>query len=176
LTVGSIAALAVLIVGLMSGAKAVSAWRSNWGAVRQTQAELSVYRWPEWPMQDALRRSGKINLAAAILQYQSALTANPANATARRRLGQIELARGEYEQAQRDLQAAFASAPGQRATRQLLGEAYAVAGEIERAATLWRTIDASEGQLQARQWWYSEYLKDYDRAAHMTQAMAALNP
>jgi hypothetical protein len=152
-----------------------AAWQANWGAVSQTQAELSVYRWPEWPIQDALRRSDKINLAPAITRYQSALALNPANATAHRRLGQIELALGEYELAQDNLQAAYDAAPNQRATRQLLGESYAIAGEAERAAILWRTIDTGQGQLQTRVWWYAEYLQDQERAARMSRAVASLN-
>jgi tetratricopeptide (TPR) repeat protein len=134
-----------------------AAFQANLGTLIQTRAELAVYRWPGWPIQDALRRSPEIKLDSALAHYQAALALDPTNVIANRRLGQIELSRGQYESAQRHLEAAYAAAPGQRATRQLLGECYAMAGEVERAAALWRTVDVSQGQLMARQWWH-EYL------------------
>ncbi|MCL4294772.1 MAG: O-antigen ligase family protein [Anaerolineae bacterium] len=145
----------VLALALLLLPTSRAAFRANLGAVAQTRAELSLYHWPEWPIQDAVRRSPQVNLAPAIAYYQSALALDPANVTANRRLGQIELSLGEYHSARQHLESAYAAAPGQRATRQLLGEAYALAGEIERAAALWQTLDVSEGQLTLRQRWYA---------------------
>ena len=59
----------------------------------------------------------------------AALALDPASVTANRRLGQIELSRGQYDLAHGHLDAAFRAAPGQQATRQLLGESLAVAGD-----------------------------------------------
>jgi tetratricopeptide (TPR) repeat protein len=146
-----------------------AALQANLGALAQTRAELAVYDWPEWPIQDALRRSSGIDLAPALAHYQTALARNPANATANRRLGQIELSLGQYEAARKHLEAAYAVAPDQRATRQLLGESYAVGGEVERAAALWRTVDTRQGQLQLRQWWY-EHIGESQRAAWVAEA------
>ncbi len=148
-----------------------AAFQANLGAVAQTRAELSVYRWPEWPIQDAVRRSPDVNLAPAIAHYQAALVLAPANAAANRRLGQIELSLGQYQAARRHLEAAYAAAPGQRAVRQLLGESYAVEGEIERAAALWRTVDVSQGQLELRQWWYN-HVGEPQRADWVAEAAA----
>ena len=151
----SAAAILALAVVCLFNLRAV--FQANLGTLIQTRAELAVYRWPDWPIQDALRRSPEIKLDSALAHYQAALALDPTNVIANRRLGQIELSRGQYESAQRHLEAAYAAAPGQRATRQLLGECYAMAGEVERAAALWRTVDVSQGQLMARQWWH-EYL------------------
>jgi tetratricopeptide (TPR) repeat protein len=148
-----------------------AAFQANLGAVAQTRAELSVYRWPEWPIQDAVRRSPDVSLAPAIAHYQAALALAPANAAANRRLGQIELSLGQYQAARRHLEAAYAAAPGQRAVRQLLGESYAIEGEIERAVALWRTVDVSQGQLALRQWWY-DHVGEPQRGAWMAEAAA----
>lgn len=145
-----------------------AALQSNLGALAQTRAELAVYRWPDWPAQDALRRSSEIDLTPALARYRAALAKNPADVTANRRLGQIELSVGEYESARGHLEAAYAVAPDQRATRQLLGESYAVTGDVEQAAALWRTVDTSQGQLDIRQWWY-EYIDEPQRAARIAE-------
>lgn len=162
--------ITVLALALLILPAPRAAFRANLGTVAQTRAELSLYHWPEWPIQDAVRRSPQVNLAPAIAYYQSALALDLANVTANRRLGQIELSLGEYWSARQHLKAAYAAAPGQRATRQLLGEAYALAGEIERAAALWQTIDVSEGQLELRQRWYASVGESGQRL-RLTQAM-----
>jgi hypothetical protein len=127
---------------------------TNLGAVAQTRAELSRYRWPDWPIQDALRRSPDVDLAPAVAQYEAALRLDLYNPSANRRLGQIELSQGDYAAAQRHLATAFVAAPEQQASRQLLGESYAISGDMAKAATLWRTVDRSKEQLVLRQWWY----------------------
>jgi tetratricopeptide (TPR) repeat protein len=139
----------------------------------QTQAELSGYDWRTWEIQDALRRSPKIDLTPAITQYKIALTIDPRNATANRRLGQIELSRGDYDSARNHLESAYAAASDQRATRQLLGEVYAISGDADRAVELWKAIDVSDGQLQYRIWWY-EHLGDLERAKNLKLAAQRL--
>ncbi|MCX6031969.1 MAG: tetratricopeptide repeat protein [Chloroflexi bacterium] len=152
----SASALALLLA-LLPATRAV--FQANLAALAQTRAELSVYRWPAYPIQDALRRQAPgspppVDLAPAIARYRTALALDPGNAAANRRLGQIELSLGQYDAARRHLEAAYATAPGQRATRQLLGETYALAGDPGRAAALWRAVDLSQGQLALREWWY----------------------
>ena len=110
--------------------------QANLGAVAQSRAELAVYRWPDVPIQDELRRLGLVDLAPAIGHYRAALALDPDNVTANRRLGQIELSMGDQAAARQHLARAYAMAPGERATRQLLAEVYAVAGEAEQARAL----------------------------------------
>ena len=169
----AVAALGLVItVSLPQGRAAIEA---NLGAIEQTRAELSVYHWPEYGLQDVVRRSSAVDLRPAIQYYESALTIDPANVTSNRRLGQIELSLGNVDPACDYLEHAYAAAPDQRASIQLLGECYALRGDAGRAVQLWGAIDVSEGQLMARQWWYGDYLGQIDRAAALTAAVAALN-
>ena len=149
-----------------------AAFRANLGTVAQTRAELSVFHWPEWPIQDAVRRSPRVNLLPAVAHYQAALALEPRNATANRRLGQIELSLGDYDAARRHLEAAYAAAPHQHTTRQLLGESYAVTGDVERAADLWRTLDTSQNQLEMRHLWYANYVATPQQANWIAKAIA----
>lgn len=165
--VGTLGIALGLVVLLSPTARAAA--QANLGAVLQTRAELSTYRWPTWPLQDAVRRSPQVDLAPAIARYRAALALDPGNATANRRLGQIELARGEEAAARQHLEAAYARAPEQRATRQLLGESYAIAGDLKWAADLWRTVDVSQQQLELRRWWY-EHVGEKERAQWIQQA------
>jgi tetratricopeptide (TPR) repeat protein len=92
---------------------------ANLGAVGQSRAELSVYAWPEWPIQDEVRRA--VDLNGPVAQFERALVFDPDNATANRRLGMIDLALGRYQDALRHLAAAYAAEPESVTTRQLLG-------------------------------------------------------
>lgn len=144
--------------------------QANVGALAQTKAEMSTYQWPEWPIQDALRRSSEVDLEPAIARFEAALALDPHNVAANRRLGQIKISRGQYGAATDHLENALAAAPWQRATRQLLGESYAINGQTELAAELWRTVDLAQGQLTGRLWWY-EHIGDAERARRLTEAL-----
>jgi len=137
------------------------------------QAELSVYSWPKWGIQDEVRRNPAIDLSGAVAAYQTALDLDSRNATANWRMGQIEIARGDYLSAQRYLEAAHVRAPHQRATRQLLGEIYAISGNCEQAVNLWQTIDTSRAQLNIRSWFY-ESIGAKQELAHLREAIASL--
>ncbi len=136
-----------------------AAFQANLAALYQTRAELSVYRWPQYPIQDALRRQAPdapppVDLGPAIARYRAALALDPGNAAANRRLGQIELSQGDCAAARRHLEAAYAAAPWQRPARALLAEAYTLTGDPARAAPLWASVDLSQGQRGLRRWWY----------------------
>jgi len=151
-----------------------AALEADWGALRQTRAELSAYHWPEVPLQDTLRRNGQGEIALVTDLYQQAVHLDPGNVTAQWRLGQIELAQGRYDEACQHLAAAHAAAPEQRATRQLLGECDALDGRVDQAVELWRTIDTNQDQLALRRWWYETYLGDAESASRLNLAIAAL--
>jgi hypothetical protein len=146
-----------------------SAMQSNLAAVAQTRAELSVYEWPAWPLQDAVRRSGQVNLDPAMRRFAAALALDPGNASAARRLGQIELSLGQYDRAAAHIQTAFAGRPSERASRQLMGEVKAIGGAVEEAAALWRTINLAQHQPDLRSWWYTN-VGEPDKAERITQA------
>lgn len=150
-----------LVILLLPSTRA--AMQANLAAVEQTRLELSRYVWPEWGVQDAVRRAAVAELAPAIARYREALRLSPNNAAANRRLGQIELSLGDYDAAMAHLQAAYALAPQQQATRLLLGESRAVAGDVAAAAALWATVSGRywwssdwirPASFQGRQWWY----------------------
>lgn len=168
-----IGAALVLSIGLLTpmGRATVEA---NFGALVQTNVELSKYSWPDVPIQDTLRRPGSADLSTAEAYYHIALAMDPTNATANRRLGQIELAREQFDAACTHLATAYQAMPQQRATRQMLGECDAISGRPEEAAKLWKTVDVSQSQLNIRKWWYDEYLQDHRRAAQFQTAMNVL--
>jgi hypothetical protein len=143
---------------------------SNVAAVRQSKAELSLYAWPEWPVQDAVRRT--VALEETVAGFRLALNRDPANASAGRRLGQIELSLGEYEEALADLELAYRHGGWAVATRQLLGEAYVVNGKVEEGAQLWAGVPNRQGQLSIRRFWY-EHIGDESRAHLIMLSMAA---
>ncbi|HQY95149.1 tetratricopeptide repeat protein, partial [Caldilinea sp.] len=166
---GALAPLAaVALLFAWPGSRA--GWQANLGVTAQTQAELFLYTWPEWPMQDALRRSPAIDLEPAVARYQAALAIDPTDAVANRRLGQIALSQGDLSQARVLLEAAYLHSPAHVATRLLLGEVYALDGETTRAAALWQTIDVHLGQLAGRRWWVNHSAS----AAQRTNFDAAL--
>lgn len=163
-------ALAVLVF-LLPGSRA--AFQANLGAVEQSIAELAVYAWPAWPLQDELRRTGAVELAPAQARYMAALALDPNNVTAQARLGQIALAQGDLEGARSHLEAAYARAPARRAVRQLLGEVYARQGDPAKAVELWRGLDFSAGQLELRRWWV-EHAGTPEEAQRLEAAINAL--
>jgi O-antigen ligase len=147
-----VAMLGLLFLALVGRNTLLSLAYSNIGAVRQSQAELSVYRWPEWPIQDDVRR--RVNLREAVAPFDRALAFDPRNGTAHRRLGMIYLAQGRYGAALEHLEAAYAVEPGSMTTRQLYGEALIVNGRVEQGRALWQGVSNAQGQLDIRAWWY----------------------
>lgn len=166
------AALSVALMAapfLWPGSRA--AFQANLGTVQQTVAELSVYEWPQWPLQDDLRREGGVDLAPATARYDAALRLDPANVTAHQRLGQLALARDDLDAAERHLTAAYEAAPARRPVRQLLGEIFALRGDAERAASLWQGLDFSAGQLQVREFWH-QHIGQQESLSRLWAAMA----
>jgi O-antigen ligase len=128
--------------------------QANLGTLYQTRFELAQYDWPEWPIQDELRRAQGYNIEPALARYGAALALDGANETANRRLGQIMISRGEYAAAGFRLATAYGSGYANQAGRQLYGEWLAMEGRPQEAAAVWRTLDLRQGQLEAREWWY----------------------
>jgi len=164
--------LLCLLAALIWRGPLLSRVYGNLGAVRQSRAELSRYSWPEWPIQDALRR--EIDLDPAMAALERALALDPGNATANRRLGLIELSRGEYEDALEHLAAAYLAQPGNETSRQLYGEALIANGFVAEGQAQWATVSNEQGQLQNRVYWYQS-IGDTERAAWMKQAAEAVS-
>ncbi len=159
----------ILLVGLalLLRGPILSRISSNLGAVHQSQAELGVYTWPEWPIQDEVRRQA--DLSQPVAEFQRALAFDPGNSAANRRLGMIELSLGQYESALAHLEAAYAAEPESVTTRQLYGEALIANGQLEKGRALWADLNRQQSQLEARIFWY-EHIGDKERAEWMRQA------
>ena len=135
-------------------------WFANLAAIEQSRMELGVYSWPEWSVQDEVRR--QLELTRPVALYERALSIDPTNAAANRRLGQIELSLAEYDNALVHLEQAYAITPWDNATRQLYGEALIVTGRVNEGAAQWSTVNNSEQQLILRAFWY-EHIGDTAR-------------
>jgi len=157
----------ILVVALLWRKPLLSLVYGNLGAVHQSQAELSVYSWPDWPLQDEVRR--RIDLSRPISEFERALVLDPRNATAHRRLGMIDLSMGRYEQALPHLEAAYAAEPNSDVTRSLLGEAYVANGRLPDGLALLSSVGNAGGRLAARVFWYG-YIGDEERQEWMRQA------
>jgi tetratricopeptide (TPR) repeat protein len=159
----------VLALALVWQSSLLSLIYSNLGAVHQSQTELAVYTWPEWPIQDAVRR--EVDLDQPVAEFERALELQPGNVTANRRLGMIELSMGDYEDALGHLEAAHVAEPWNDINRRLLGEALIVNGRLQEGAALWAGVSNEQRQLEARAYWY-EQIGDAERAAWIRQAIA----
>jgi tetratricopeptide (TPR) repeat protein len=140
---------------------------SNLGSVHQSQAELGVYSWPEWAVQDEIRN--RVDLDRTIAEFEQALEWDPWNATANRRLAMIELSQGRYRDALRHLELAFEREPVNLTTRQLLGEALIVNGREAEGRAQWQGLSNEQSQLNLRAFWY-EHIGDSERAEWIRRA------
>lgn len=170
---GAVLPLALVVLPLLlPGSRA--GFQANLGAVEQTVAELSLYDWPAYPLQDELRRNGDADLSRAEARYRASLVLDPDNVTAHQRLGQIALARGEIDAAREHLEAAYAASPERKSVRQLLGEVVAIQDDPVRAADLWNGLDFGAGQLTVRHFWY-EHVQDRESLARFEAAVREWN-
>lgn len=146
-------ALVFVLAAMVLTMRGRSLMWGNWAAVQQSQLELGVYSWPEWPIQDQVRRDH--DMSAIVNGYEQALELNPNNIAANRRLGQIQLSLGEYAAARDRLANAYALTPWDNATRQLYGEALLTTGDVEEGRQLWQTVNNEQAQLSmVRSFWY----------------------
>jgi hypothetical protein len=161
------AIIVLVVLALVLRNPILSKASSNLGAVHQGQTELAVYTWPEWPIQDKVRRT--VDLSRPVAEFERALMLDAGNPTANRRLGLIELSQGDVEEALHHLEAAYKAEPGSVATRQLLGEALIVSGRFDEGAALWSDVNNSQQQLDLRVWWY-KHNGDHEHAELLRRA------
>lgn len=133
-------------------------WFANLGAVIESKVELSRYR-PDKPILEIhsiteTRRVETGELAPAHEMFTRALTLDPLDVVALRRLGLIALARRDMNEAVRDLDAAWRISPDNRATRKGLGLALAWTGKAERAQLLLESLEEIHVELSDDTWWW----------------------
>lgn len=143
---------AVLLISLLVfWQPLLGAWYGNLGSVRQTQAELS----PQ--LTDTTRT---IVAEAAVDDFARALSINPVQPVANRRLGLMALDRENFETAAVYLSQAYHEEPGNQATLKALGYAYLWTGQTDLAEPLLRQLD-NQSELTEElnnwsSWWESQ--------------------
>jgi tetratricopeptide (TPR) repeat protein len=167
----AVAVAGLAILAAVAGRSLGAGILANLAAVEQSRLELGRYSWPEWGVQDELRR--QIDLRPVMNRYEQALGLNPRHGSANRRLGQIELSLGDYERALAHLNEAYHRAPTDNTTRQLLGEAYAANGRVSEATTVWQTVETGQQRLQLRQYWYAS-IGDQRREQNVAAVLTTL--
>jgi O-antigen ligase len=167
------AGVVALIVCVLLWQPMLSTILSNWGALLQSREELSLYQWPEWSLQDQMRV--ETDLSEPIYYFEEALSRNPNNITANRRLGQIELSQGNFATALMHLDAVYQRMPWDNSARQMLGETYIVTGDARRGVALWSEVDNSNGQLNTRAYWYG-LLGDVEQQQQIRLALSQIAP
>jgi O-Antigen ligase len=178
------AAFTALGATLLVPTPPIAAFHASFGALRQTQIELSVYADggnTRWGIPDAVRLAQRDRLVEAIAHYREALRIDPANETANRRLGQIELTLAQYDAARTYLTRAYQADPLARNTRLLLGEAMAIGGDESRAAELWRAVVRRDEALGIREAWHASFagrpdITDRIRAARAVADRQVVSP
>ncbi len=171
-------ALVVLIalgLGVWQRDRLAGIWHANLGAVAQARAELTHYE-PGWDgaSLDAVRRMEILD--EPMVGLERAVQADPANVTARLRLANIALSRGNYPQALEHAQAAWDAGHRDRVTRLLYGDALVAAGRPEEAAECVKGVPFAVERLQEQGW--ERYYADADflRAANAWYTVMLLDP
>jgi O-antigen ligase len=129
----------LVIIALIFWRPLLSVWYANLGAIYQTRAELA-------PGLDDAAREAAAKLA--VDDFARALSLNPTQAVANRRLGLMALDRENFDTAVAYLQQAHRREPGNQATLKALGLAYLWVGRLDDAETLLRQIDDQEELIE----------------------------
>jgi hypothetical protein len=168
------ASLAAL--GLLFWQPLLAAWHANLGAVVQARAELAIHDpiRSDTPSLDEARTMA--DLSPAMAEFEQALALDPANPTARQRLSQIALARGQTERALVHAQAAWDAGHRDAITRLVLGDAYVAHGRVGEAVVLVRGIGQAEPRFRGQAWYRYWINDDFERAAYFYSAAVALDP
>ncbi|HOU11893.1 MAG TPA: O-antigen ligase family protein [Anaerolineae bacterium] len=162
------AALAVgLAVALFALRQAlVPAWYANLGALAQTRAELPWYNYQQFdnPTLDQIRQRGDFSVAEAY--FNLALTFDTGQPTARTRLAQMALARGDYDAALLHAQAAWDAGHRDRVTRLLFSDALTANGKVAQAASVAWGLTWADGRLEGQAFYRYQQQSDWRRASY----------
>ncbi len=164
----------MFIVLFMVRQMLIPAWYANLGALAQTHTELSWYNYRQFdnPTLDEIRQ--RENLVRAEAYFNLALTFDPGQVTARTRLAQIALARGDYAAALTHAQTAWNSGHRDRVTRLLLSDALAANGKVAQAAALAEGLTWAEGRLEGQAFYRYQQQGDRRRALYARHVVKLL--
>jgi O-Antigen ligase len=163
--VGVIGAGALLV---LIGPRLAGAWYADLGAVEMARVEL--VGWGSLPWDAPIPVSA---FAPAKSLFEQALRFDPANRTARQRLGLIAERGDDYPLAVTQLGTAYQADPGHRGVVKSLGDDYVWLGQIDRAVPLLTSIPEAAEQMDAYAWWWKEHGRP-DRSAYAAQMAAVL--
>ena len=153
-----------------------AAWYANLGAVAQTLVELRAYDYHQFgdPTLDQVRQ--RADLSRAIGYFDRAVALDSGQVTARTRLAQIALARGDYEAALEHALAAWDAGYQDRVTRLVVSDALVADGHPEEAAALVQGLKFARSRLEGQA--FARYRRngDQQRAAYVWRAVLALDP
>jgi tetratricopeptide (TPR) repeat protein len=167
--------LVLLIAGIYHRS-ALSAWYANLGTIAQAQIEIPAYLSDDWQNTtiDKVRQVG--DLGPVLSAYQRALSTDPTNLTALQRMADIELSRGQYEQALQHISEAWQAGRRDDVTRLLYGDALVANGLPEQAAQVVRGIVDAEVRLMYQAVYRYFFSGDYPRAGDAWRTVLLLNP
>jgi hypothetical protein len=145
---GGTLALGLIIAALALPSPLAGIWQANLGALVQTRADLN-------PGLDVPARESLLDRATA--HFERALSFDPAQPTANRRLGMMALDRADFNAAVVYLERAYAREPANQATLKALGYATIWTGQLDLAERLFRQVEfASQlrDELDYYGWWW----------------------
>jgi len=152
-----------------------AAWYANLGAVSQAQTELPHYNYKQFAALtlDDIRQQQDLSVAESY--YRLALTLDPAQPTARTRLAQLALSRGDYDEALFHAQAAWDAGYRDRVVVMTYSDALIAHGRIEEGAALVRGLPRAAMRLEW-QWYRYQSRGDTERTDYTRAALALLEP
>jgi hypothetical protein len=151
---GGALAFSLIVAVLVFPSPLAGMWQANLGALYQTRADLN-------PDQDVPAREAL--LARATAHFERALSFNPAQPEANRRLGMMALERADFPAAVAYLERAYAQEPANQATLKALGYATMWIGQLDLAERLFRQVEfASQlrDELDYYRWWWPTQGRD----------------
>jgi len=153
-----------------------SAWYANLGALNQSLLELSRYDPAHFdrPTLDRIRQ--ELDLRAVEAAFAQALRYNPHNLTARQRLTQIALSRGEYAAAEATIGKAWHHGELDTVTRLLYGDALTAQGKTAQAAAVIRGLTWARGRLLFQAFYRYWVSQDFVRSVLACDTVLRLNP
>jgi O-Antigen ligase/Tetratricopeptide repeat len=169
-------ALVLVTAGLIAAAarsQLAAMWFANMGSVAETRVELGSYSFPDSLVEYTRRNCGlqndKCELSAAEGYLQEALAYDSGNVTANQRLAEIDLARGQYDDALAYSQSAYTRDTNNPVTWQLLGDAYLALGRNDEAYAFWSRVGDAAAKLDIEASVRYEKSGDYERAGWARQ-------
>jgi hypothetical protein len=151
-------------------------WHANLGALEQTRVELGAYDAEQFDRLTLDQVRQREDLGRAQRQFHQALAWDSANVTARQRLAQIALSRGEYAEALAHLQVLWNSGSRDRRTRLLLGDALVAEGQVQEAATVIGGLPWAQSRLLYQVETRYRRQKDFQRAGDACETILLLDP